>query len=285
MSSGCLGTNKPVSLPYSRMQLAEAFIMTGELADALAALNQHLDETPADQTARRLRAEVLLHLPLSGNDHLEAALEDLDALAELTAADWVQRSIVRQRLGDLSGALADILQAHTLTPADDRITARYLELLLLNEDRSRARDVLAALPPTWRWLERAGDLAADAGAFPAALENYTAALDHLAQKMDTQSDPFAVNLKAGLLAKRAACALAAGHLDTAAADYTQLEMLLPRDPTFAFYRGLALFLQGDLAQARTLCRAAWERANATLREEMARALTAPEYTMLRDFFL
>ncbi|MBZ0278924.1 MAG: tetratricopeptide repeat protein, partial [Anaerolineae bacterium] len=44
---------------YSPMQLAEAFIKTGELTDALDALNQQLETVPQDDYARRLRSQVL----------------------------------------------------------------------------------------------------------------------------------------------------------------------------------------------------------------------------------
>ena len=48
---------------YSPIELAEAFIRTGELADALDALNPHLEAQPNDETALRLRAAVLMRLP------------------------------------------------------------------------------------------------------------------------------------------------------------------------------------------------------------------------------
>ena len=40
---------------YSPLQLAQAFIKTGEIEDALDALNQHLEATPSDDETRRLR--------------------------------------------------------------------------------------------------------------------------------------------------------------------------------------------------------------------------------------
>ncbi len=82
---------------YSPMELAEAFIQTGELPDALDALNQQLTAYPDDETARRLRAQVLMRLP--GEEHLRAALHDLDQLASPTAEDGLLRGILLEQLG------------------------------------------------------------------------------------------------------------------------------------------------------------------------------------------
>src|SRR6187549_2862346 len=92
-----------------------------ELADALDALNPHLETNPSDASALRLRAAVLMRLP--GEDHARAALADLDKLDTKTADDYVQRSIIMQMgLGDWSQAVNAMEGAHQLAPNDDRIT-------------------------------------------------------------------------------------------------------------------------------------------------------------------
>ncbi|MEO1163713.1 MAG: tetratricopeptide repeat protein, partial [Chloroflexota bacterium] len=58
-------------MAYTPMQLAETFLKTGELEDALDALNQQLEAEPADEEARRLRVQVLM--PLLVRDVLVAA--------------------------------------------------------------------------------------------------------------------------------------------------------------------------------------------------------------------
>jgi len=187
-------------MPYSPMQMAEAFINAGEISDALDVLNTHLDANPEDQAARRLRAAVRLRL----DDPAEyrAALADMDALSALDADDLVQRSIILQRLGDWAGANVAMEQARTLKPDDDRITERYLTTLEMSGQRDVARALVNKLPQTWRWQQIAGDLARNAGDLKAAVNHYTAALQGLEQKMDTTHDAFGANLKAVLILKR-----------------------------------------------------------------------------------
>ncbi|MBI5671014.1 MAG: tetratricopeptide repeat protein [Chloroflexi bacterium] len=268
-------------MTYSLLQVAEAFIRTGELADALDMLNQQLNADPGDDTARRLRAAVLLRLPLDGDDHLLAALDDLDALAQPDADDYVQRSIICQRRNDWPGALRAMQQARVLKPGDERVAARLLELLLRSGQHDEARALLDTLPRTWRWLERAGDLAAEDGDPAGAAQAFTAALDHLRGQMDTDGNRIGANLKLGLLAKRAAANLAAGLLDAAEADYALLESLLPGDAAFTFGRGLVLARRGDSAGGAARCHAALAHANEALRVELWAALAAPEYADLR----
>lgn len=268
-------------MPYSLLQVAEAFVRTGELTDALDMLNQQLNAQPDDDTARRLRAAVLLRLPLDGDEHFLAALDDLDALAQPNGDDFVQRSIIRQRLADLPAALAAMIEAQALKPDDERVAARLLDLLLLNARRAEARRLLDALPPTWRWLERAGDLAAEDGDHMAAVKHFTAALDDLRRKIDTEANAIGVSLRIGLLAKRAAACLDSGALDKAEADYTLLETFMPDDAAFAFGRGLVLARRGDAAGGAALCQPALARANDTLRAELLAALDDPRYADLR----
>lgn len=261
------------------LQLAEAFVRAGELADALEALHRHIESSPGDDDARRLRAAVCLRL--GDGDHLWAALADLDALTSADAGDEVQRSIILQRLGDLPGALAAMTRARALKPDDDRITARYLELLVMAGRRRTARDLLKTLPQTWRWLETGGDLARADGDFAGAVRYYTAALDQLDARMDTAGDAFAAGLRVALLSKRAAVYLAGGQPVPAEADYRLLESLVPGDLTFVFYRGLALALRGEMDNACAICRAALQDAGAAMRAAMLEALADDRLANLR----
>ncbi len=186
-------------MPYNPLQLAEAFIRTGELSDALEALQNHLDANSADDNARRLRVSVLRRLP--DEKHYRAALDDLDQLSSQTADDWVQRSILLQGLADWAGANAAMEQARILSPDDERITERYVLTLEKCGKPVEARALLDTLPRTWRWLQIAADLAQRMGDEDAALKAYTAALAHLEAKLDTSS-AFAANLKEVLILKR-----------------------------------------------------------------------------------
>lgn len=187
-------------MAYSALQLADAFIRTGELQDALDALGDHLTANPLDEEALRLRAAVLLRT--QNADQYRAALDDLSQLSEPTADDWVQRSILWQALGDWGEANTAMEQAHDLQPAQDRITERYLLTLEKSGQPEAARDLLENLPKTWRWLQIAGDIAAGMQDNTAAESCYAAAVADLETRLDTDSNPFAANLKAVLLLKQ-----------------------------------------------------------------------------------
>jgi tetratricopeptide (TPR) repeat protein len=187
-------------MPYSPLELADAFIRTGELADALETLNKHLMSNPADDSARRLRAAVLMRMP--GEHNPRAALADFDQLTQVTADDEVQRSIAYQAAGDWSQANTAMERAHRLRPQDERITERYVNTLEMSGKLDEARRLVATLPPTWRWLQIAGDLANHAGEAQVAREHYEAAIRHLETRMDTFHNPVAANLKQILVLKR-----------------------------------------------------------------------------------
>jgi tetratricopeptide (TPR) repeat protein len=187
-------------MTYHPLQLAEAFIRTGELEEALEALGTHLKAHPEDDETRRLRISVLRRMDTVR--HYHAALADLDALSTVTTADEVQRSILLQVLGEWQAANAAMERAHALAPDDDRITERYLLTLERSGSPEKARDVLRTLPPTWRWLQIAGDLAQRMGDSAAAVECYNGALAQLEEKLDTNASAFAANLKAVLILKR-----------------------------------------------------------------------------------
>ncbi|MEZ4671210.1 MAG: hypothetical protein R3E39_25165 [Anaerolineae bacterium] len=184
---------------YSPLQLADAFIQTGELADALDALNTHLEANNNDDDARRLRAAVLLRLPDA--QHLHAALADINDLENLQVDDFVQQSVILQKMGDVSAACAAMQHAHELSPLDERITERFVELLARCGQLHTASQLVAAQSPTWRWLQLAGDLERDKGDEMAAAHHYAAAAAHLESQMDTHNDAVAANLKSILVTK------------------------------------------------------------------------------------
>ncbi len=186
-------------MPYSPMQIAEAFVRTGELADALDVLNPHLDQHPDDDEARRLRAAILRRT--GGEGDLQTALDDLNALKAPTTDDEVERSILLQGMEDWAGANAAMEKAHTLRPDDERITERYLLTLEKSGQAEQAQALLDRLPKSWRWLQSAGDLAQRQGNRTRAAELYTAALADLMAKMDTDHNAFAANLRQVLILK------------------------------------------------------------------------------------
>ncbi len=238
---------------YSPIELAEAFIHTGELADALDALNPHLEANPRDATALRLRAAVLMRLP--GEDHARAALADLDKVDTKSADDYVQQSIIMQLgLGDWSQAVNAMEEAHQIAPNDDRITERLLMLYEQVGEIDKAQAVIATLPQTWRWLQLAGDLAQKDHQPEMAIEHYSKAVVFLEDKMDTIHNPIAQNILGMIVGSRAAAQLEARRLAAAEFDYRAASDAFPSDLSYSLMVGITLALQGKTDEAVLLCR-------------------------------
>jgi tetratricopeptide (TPR) repeat protein len=265
-------------VPHSPLDLADAFIRAGELDDALAALSAQLAAQPDDTGARRLRAAVLLRL--GDRASLHSALDDLAALPSITPDDLAQQSVISERLGDGDGALAAARQALALRPNDERLAERLAGLLAAQGELTAALDVVRAQPRTWRWLEREGDLLAQANDNVTAAARYGLVLA-LLETAFPDDNPFAVGLRAAVLLKRAETfrrlddtANATNCLDAAAA-------LSPGEPLLPFVRGLLLAQSGDDAGALALCAPAYAAANAPLQAEMRRALASdPRFGLL-----
>jgi tetratricopeptide (TPR) repeat protein len=254
---------------YSALQLAEAFIHTGELSDALDALNAHLADAPHDADARRLRAAVLLR---RGDDpSLGRALDDLAALPAPDADDWAQQATIHERMGAADRALDAARRALALRPADERLAARLTDLLAAGGALDEALGLVRTQPRTWRWLEREGDLLAQTGDSVTASARYGLALVQL-EAAFPPDDPVAASLRAAVLLKRAEVFRRQDNLDSAAVCLDAAAALTPAEPFIPFLRGLLRALAGDEAGALALCGPACDGASPALHAEMQRAL-------------
>lgn len=256
-------------MPYSPMQLAEAFIQTGELNDALDALNQQLDSNPRDDAARRLRIGVLLRLGDSG--HLREGLADFDQLAQTGIDDQVQCSVILERLHNLEAALEAMMRARAMNPTDDRLTERTLHLLIAQGKTDAALELVRTQPRAWRWLQWEGDLLAMAGDDMMATARYGLALAQINERY-TADDRFITPIRARLLLTRGDAYRRLGDINQAEKHYIAAGKLIPTDPTILFNRGLLAVERGLLPEALELCQKGFNKASSALKAEMEAVL-------------
>lgn len=258
-------------MAYSPLELAHAFIKTGELDDALAALTQHLDDNPDDES-RRLRAQVLMRLP--GDDNLRAALTDLDTLSQHTIDDSIRRSIILERLGDWQQAVQVMRHVCAQDERDERLAERLVQLLIMGEAWEEANHIVDAMPRTWRWLQWSGDIATYMGDSARAVLRYGLALAQIETRFDFTIDGWGRALKARLLLARGNAYVRQNHLDEAESDFDAAAELVPDDPMLLFYRAVIAALRDDVDEAVKLCNHALAHATDAIRTEMITTLKA-----------
>jgi tetratricopeptide (TPR) repeat protein len=257
-------------MAYSALEMADAFIKAGELQDALDTLNQHL-ESNADDEAYRLRAELLLRL--EGEGHLQKALADLNVLSSPTPDDEMRRSVIFERMENQASALECAQKAYNARADDERFAERCLQLLMSQSKLEEASVLLDTLPDTWRWQQWRGDVAAARQDWQTARECYQAALVSLEQ---TIGFVWIDGVKARVHLALADVCIQMSDYPQANLHYITAENFVPDDPMIPFNRGLVCALQGDAAQAIPLCRAAYGKANETLRARMEMTLREDE---------
>ncbi len=256
-------------MTYTALQLAEAYLETGELNLALAALDEHLTAFPQDDGARRLRVQVLRDFPAG----IRTALADLDALAAPNASDFGVRGAILLRQGDRTGAAAAYERAWTLSPVG--FAEAYFRVLKDLGEFERALVVLESLPQAWHWHQAHGEIDALRGDFGLALDHFTRAVNQLAALIAVARDQrLLIAMQANLLLKRADAYRRTGRWAEADADYQAAEAAEPGDAAIPFNRGLLCLEQGDLDGALRLCRDGWSRANAAMRASMRAELAA-----------
>lgn len=263
-------------MAYSPIQLAAAFIQTGELQDALFALDQQLDQHPNDDEAHRLRAAVLLRM--GDAISLHAALSALEQITAPTQADVIQQAVILEQRGDLAGALS-VLERLSLD--DERLAERRVRLLLQARDFDQALALVRQQPHSWRWLQWEGDVLVQLGDDRTATARYGLALAQLEALHDSAVDRYLGPVWARLLLARAHAYRRLDEADRAAEHYAAATQLIPNDPALPFYKGLLLAHQGDLDGALALCRTAWQHSPEALRAEMWHELDSdPRYQPL-----
>jgi len=259
-------------MPYSPMELAEAFLKTGELDDALEAINQQLEDNPADDEARRLRIQIQMRLlPPAQYSNLH---DDFDALAKKTVDDWQLKSVIAERAGDLNAAIAAIHEARKLSPENERLSERLLDLLLASESYDDALTLVRAQEQSWRWLEREGDVLVLQGNDMLATARYGLVLSHLSDFEGKMQADYLQALKTRVMLARAHAYRRLGHTDTAKEHYLAAKEFFGEDVTIQFNLGLIAEMEGNHDEALKLCKDALSKASQALKDNMAESLDA-----------
>ena len=267
---------------YSPIQLAQAFIQTGEIEDALDALNQHLETTPSDDETRRLRVEVLLRFDDEGKH--QQALADIAILQALQADDYILQSALHERLSNLDKAIQTAQNGHDVYPDHDRLSERLLYILKVAKRYDDALKIIESLPKAWRWLAWQGDLYSEAHNYTNAISAYTSAVDELESRYKFPKDQPAnvltndeiseaagmtiVATYARLLLSRADAYRHTDALDESESDYKSARVFLPNDPVIPFNLGLIAHLHGNHEDALMLCKEALDSAPEILKTHM-----------------
>ena len=247
-------------MTYSPLALAAAFLHTGELDDALAALDQHLEESPADDDSRRTQIKVLRHL-----GQAERALAAFTHLADPLPDDIIDLSVLLDETGNQPQAIAHMAEACTRWPSDERLAERYIQLLKKDGQYDVALAVVRQQPRNWRWLGWEGDLLAAAGDDLTATARYGLALAQLGDSPERWLGP----VRARLLLARGHAYRRQAFYEQAEAHYREAEAMIPDDPLIPFFLGVVGYLQsGDYDTALALCQTAYTAASEALRDQM-----------------
>ncbi|MCA9912121.1 MAG: tetratricopeptide repeat protein [Anaerolineae bacterium] len=253
-------------MAYTPLQMADAFIQAGELPDALDALNQHLQDHPDDAAALRLRISVQLRM--GDEESLLAALVDTESLAQKSAEDYQQISVIQQRLGNLGAAEDAMRAALGLAPGDVRMSERLVDLLQQEGELQGALEIVREQERSWKWLQWEGDLLAQLGDHTMATARYGLALAQLSEYEGQMRMDYLQALQARLLLARADSYRHLGQYDVSRQHYEEAQKLLPEDPAIAFNLGILAALSGELAAGVAQCRTALQSAPDAMRQEM-----------------
>ncbi len=227
---------------YTPMELAESFLKTGELTDALDALNQQLLDAPTDQEARRLRAQLLTRLGQPQN-----ALDDLQQLTDFSTDDVLLQVRLYEMLGQFDDAL-DVLQTtYNQRPEDGKLAENWWQLLTRQQRYEEAAQIAAVQLTDWRWQQLHGQSLASNGQISEAIAVYQQALASLEAKLPNFSDQRnAQAWQAQLMLLLVGCYVKQRDWQNAQTMLNQVRPLT-EDSIVTFYTGMVAVGQGQIA--------------------------------------
>lgn len=265
-------------MPYTPMELANAFLRTGELDDALEALNAQLSQDATHAEARELRAKLFL-----SRNHLNDALLDAQQLPD-SAEAHVLRSLIYERMEQLQEALAEMNLAREIAPQEERYAERVVHLYRKQSRWQDALAVIATQPNTWRWNQHEADICAILGEYERSITLYSTVIDALTGLIQQAfQKAFMVSLRGRVLIARAECYTHLKRYTLAQEDYLKAKKAIPDDPTIDFNLGVIQALEGNMVGAVSACREALLYASDEVRQHLYASLEAtPALASLRE---
>lgn len=236
-------------MAYSVLELANAFLLAGEISDARQVLADYFANAPTlndqdHEQAVRMWVDILGH-----GDELDQRLasSEYDRLAVLSPIDHIKRAMIHYQLGELSVARGLLQLAMMTYPQDDRLCESLLFIYYKTADAQAGLSLIKTLPKKWVWSRWAGDFAVLAGDFVLAIASYTDALMALEARYGLFDDTPATILSspkmtdaegltimgvyAEILLARADVYRQNNQLDEATGDEARAKRLIPHDPT------------------------------------------------------
>lgn len=259
-------------MSYSPMELAYAFLQTGEYDDALDALNEQVKNEPDDTEARILRASLLIRM--GDTNKLNQAITDLENIDNKTAEQLRLLSVAYERQQQLDKAIEFTQKAHSLAPDDERLTERLVTLLRNTKQIDEAIALVRQQSRSWRWLQWEGDLLLEDGNAVLAIARYGLVLAQL-DEIDMRDD-YRNAMKLRLLSARATAYRMMQQYDLAQEHYEQAQKLMPNDITLQFNIGVIGALNGDFDNGIISARNALDNASNTMRQHMIDAINAED---------
>lgn len=261
-------------MSYTQMELAEVFIKTGELDDALDALNQQLQMSPDDDNALRLRSSVLLRMGQPNN--LQQALDDLEHLPDKTKDDYVQQSIIYERLEQIDNAIKSMKAAYQTSPNHERTVERLIELLTQEKRYQEVLELLHQVPQTWRWLLRQAEIHSLNENFEKSVDTLNQAQSHLEEVFPDLLSPVSRNTMAQIHIARGNAQFKLDKLDKAKVDLRDALYHIPNDTTISFNLGLIAARKNKLKQAVKQCQKALDNSSDYVRQSLIDVLQQDE---------
>lgn len=236
-------------MPYSVLQLANAFLQTGEIADARQVLADYFAQNqatdPDDEALTRLWVDILAH---GDEADQRLAIIEYDRLSHFSPTDHIKRAMLHYQLGELSTARALLQTAVSQYPDDGRLCEALLFIYKKEGDAQAGLSLLKSLPTNWIWARWSGDFALMMNDYPLATAYYTDAINKLVEKYSLSDDVPArvlssphlsdaeglsiMGVYAELLLARAEAYRLNGQIEDAQGDEARAKRLIPHDPTF-----------------------------------------------------